>query len=49
MTARTLTRLLPDGAPSGGMKPMDYISADTVVEGMAEERGHLFFTNADGV
>lgn len=52
MTDKTITRLLPGGASGtasgGGMKPMNYISADTVIEGAADERGHLFFTNAAG-
>ena len=48
MTDKKITRLLAGGAPGGGMKPMHYIGADTVVEGTADERGHLFFTNAAG-
>jgi hypothetical protein len=27
MTGKTITRLLPDGAPGGGMKPLNYISS----------------------
>lgn len=27
---------------------MSYIGADTVIDGKADERGHLFFTNATG-
>ena len=49
---KKITRLLPDGAPEGGMKPMGYISVDTVVDGTLveplDERGHLFFTNKAG-
>ena len=48
MTAKVITRLLPDGAPGGGMGPMGYIGADAVADGIADERGHLFFTNAAG-
>ena len=48
MTGKVITRLLPDGALDGGMKPMGYISADTVADGIADERGHLFFTNGAG-
>ena len=49
MTGNVITRLLPDGAPGGGMKPMGYIDPDTVADGIAfDERGHLFFTNAAG-
>ena len=46
MTDNGITRLLPDGAVDGGMKSLNYISADTVVEGTAQEQGHIFFTNA---
>lgn len=48
MTNKKITRLLPQGDPVHGMKPMGYVSADTVVEGTLDERGHLFFTNSDG-
>jgi len=48
MTDMTITRLLPNGDSGGGMKPMNYIDADTVVDGTADERGHLFFTNTTG-
>ena len=48
MTDNGITRLLPDGAVDGGMKSLNYISADTVVEGTAQEQGHIFFTNAAG-
>lgn len=48
VTDKVITRLLPDGESGGGMRPMGYIAADTVVEGTADERGHLFFTNAGG-
>ena len=49
MADKVITRLLPDGAPDGGMKPMGYIDPDTVADGIAfDERGHLFFTNAAG-
>jgi uncharacterized cupin superfamily protein len=48
MTEDVITRLLPDGSPDGGMKPMGYISADLVADGIAEERGHIFFTNSTG-
>ena len=48
MTDKVITRLLPDGAADGGMKPLGYISADTVVDGTAEEQGHIFFTNTAG-
>ena len=48
MADNVITRLLPDGALDGGMKPMGYITADTVVDGKADESGHLFFINAAG-
>ena len=48
MAHKVITRLRPDGAMDVGMKPMGYISADSVVDGIAEEEGHLFFTNAAG-
>ena len=48
MTDNAITRLLPDGSPDGGMKPMGYISDDAVADGIADERGHIFFTNAAG-
>ncbi len=48
MTDKVITRLLPDGAPGRGMQPLAYISPDTVVDGIADERGYLFFTNAAG-
>ncbi len=49
MTVKVITRLLPDGALDGGMKPMGYIDPDTVADGIEiDERGHLFFTNAAG-
>ncbi len=48
MTGKVITRLRPDGALDGGMKPMGYIGADTIAEGTAGELGHLFFTNASG-
>ena len=32
MTDKVITRLLPDGATGGGMKPMGYISAETVAD-----------------
>lgn len=52
MTNKVITRLLPDGAasgaPDGGMKPMNYIDADTLVEGTAQEQGHIFFSNTAG-
>lgn len=48
MTDKVITRLRPDGAPGGGMQAMGYIGADTVVDGIAEERGHRFFTNEGG-
>ena len=48
MTGKVITRLLPDGEFGGGMRPLNYISADTVVEGTAQEQGHIFFTNAAG-
>ncbi len=48
MTENAITRLLPDGLPDGGMKPMGYISDDAVADGIADERGHIFFTNATG-
>jgi uncharacterized cupin superfamily protein len=48
MTDKIITRLLPDGQPGGGMKPLSYISADTVIEGTANEQGHIFFTNTAG-
>jgi hypothetical protein len=45
-----VTRPCPKGAPTdasdghsdGGMAAMEYINADDVVEGIAQERGHLF-------
>ncbi len=39
MTDRAITRLLPDGAPDGGMQPIGYIDTDTVAEGIVDERG----------
>ena len=48
MTDKVITRLLPDGARDGGMKAMGYISADTIAEGTADEKGYLFFTNEAG-
>ncbi len=48
MADKVITRLLPDGALDGGMKPMGYISADTVVDGIADEWGHLFFRQCQG-
>lgn len=48
MTDKVITRLLPGGSPDGGMKPMGYIAADSVADGVAHERGHMFFTNAAG-
>ena len=48
MTDNVIARLLPDGAPASGMKPMGYIGAVAVADGIADERGHLFFTNAAG-
>lgn len=48
MAARKITRLLPDGAPGSDLEVMNYISPETVVEGVAEERGQMFFTNETG-
>ena len=48
MPNNVITRLLPGGSPDGGMKPMGYISDDAVADGIADERGHMFFTNAAG-
>ena len=48
MTDNVITRLLPGGSPDGVMKPMGYIADDAVAEGTADERGHMFFTNAAG-
>ncbi|TDJ56159.1 MAG: DUF861 domain-containing protein [Gemmatimonadetes bacterium] len=48
MTDNVITRLLPGGSPDGGMKPMGYIASDAVADGVADERGHMFFTNATG-
>jgi len=48
MTDNVITRLLPNGSPEGGMKPMGYIADDAVADGVADERGHIFFTNATG-
>ena len=48
MTGNVITRLLPDGSADGGMGPMGYVAADTVSDGKADERGHIFFTNPAG-
>ncbi len=48
MTDNVITRLLPGGSPESGMAPMGYIAADTVADGTADERGHMFFTNKAG-
>ena len=48
MTDNVITRLLPGGSPDGEMKPMGYIADDAVADGIADERGHMFFTNATG-
>lgn len=45
MTTRTITRLLPGGAPGGRMAPLGYIDPAMVSEGSAIETGHIFFTN----
>lgn len=39
MTDNVMARLLPEGSPDGGMKPMVDI---------ADERGHICFANATG-
>lgn len=46
--SRKIERLLPDGSSDTGMRTLNYIDPDTVVEGSARERGHIFFTNAAG-
>ena len=43
-----ITRLSPSGAPGSGMEPLNYIDPATVMEGVAEELGHIFFTNEKG-
>ena len=48
MTHKTITRLSPRGAPGGVMAALNYIDPETVVEGEADERGHIFFSNAQG-
>lgn len=48
MTENAISRLLPDGSPDGSMRLMGYISDDAVADGIAGERGHIFFTNATG-
>ena len=48
MSDNKITRLRPDGAVDGGMKPLNYIGDDTVIDGVADEKGHLFFTNEAG-
>jgi len=46
MTDDVITRLLSGGSPDGSMEPMGYIADDAVADGTADERGHMFFTNA---
>ena len=48
MPDNVITRLLPGGSPEGEMKPMGYIADDLVAGGVAEELGHMFFTNPAG-
>lgn len=48
MTTKSIIRLLPGGAPDGGMTPLGYIDAASVSSGAATELGHIFFTNDAG-
>lgn len=48
MANKRIVRLLAEGAPGQGLRPMGYISPDTVTDGTLDERGHLFFSNAEG-
>lgn len=48
MTGRKIVRLLADGAPGKGLSPLGYIDPATVSGGTASERGHIFFSNAEG-
>ncbi len=41
-------RLLPDGDRETGMGPFDAVNRDNLLEGDPSERGHVFFTNAQG-